>query len=51
MHRPVIYLFFIHLFICSLFKDSVIIPDYTVLNDWMVGNNELKQMWMEVVKE
>jgi hypothetical protein len=43
-----IYLF-IYLFICSLFNDAVSIPDFTVLNDWLVGNNALETMSEEIV--
>jgi len=42
-----IYLFvylFIYVFICSLFNDAADIPDFAVLNDWLVGNNALKMM-------
>ena len=38
-----IYLF-VYLFIRSLFNDAVNIPDFAVLNDWLVGNNALKTM-------
>jgi hypothetical protein len=43
-----IYLF-IYLLICSLFNYAVSIPDFTVLNDWLVGNNALKTMSEEIV--
>jgi hypothetical protein len=35
--------------ICSLFNDAVSNSDCTILNDWVIMNNEFQRMWMEVL--
>jgi hypothetical protein len=41
---------FLHMSVCmfcSLFNDTLSIPDYTSSDDCMIGNSEFERMWKE----